>query len=211
MRERIKKKLIRDSPYHEIIEIYKKVRDMLVERNWNEQAEIYDRQIEIYQEKEEKDIKLRQIEEEKAKKERELQENFKVAKVEKDEGIDDKTKDMELEKQKEEEFQQKISNMVNRAEKIVREYENSRKKALKEGEILRIASPYEEVIEIFQNAYELLLKKGWTDQASIYKRQIKIYQDEHVKDKKLREIEKKKRSEDKEFQKSLWKKKRAPK
>ena len=39
------------SPYPEIIEIYTKVRDMLLEKGFNDQAEIYNKQILFYKKK----------------------------------------------------------------------------------------------------------------------------------------------------------------
>ncbi|NHJ22456.1 MAG: hypothetical protein EAX91_16035, partial [Candidatus Lokiarchaeota archaeon] len=196
-------KLIEDSPYIEIIEIYTEIRNKLLEKGWVEQSLIYTNQIKVYQEKLENDKKLRELEHQKIQKQKEYEESLKV-KLEKDapsEGIEEfDSKQQKLLEDKN--FQDEISERVNHAEMMAREYELAMKKALKNGKLIEI-SPYIEIIEIYTEIRNKLLEKGWVEQSLIYTNQIKVYQEKLENDKKLRDLEHQKIQKQREYEESL--------
>ena len=107
---------------------------------------------------------------------------------------------MELEREKEEEeiFKVKILKMASEAEKMEREYDI----AIKKGKF-DLEPPFEKIIHIYEDLLKILRDKGWIDQLSVYKNQIKLLREKIVQDKKLREIEVRKKERDKEFLDSL--------
>ncbi len=186
-----------ESPYLKIIEIYKEIKSMLLERQWKDQAGIYNEQIKQYEEKLKKDTKLRQIEAQKRERDKAYLDSLKIKKDDTAEA--EKLKELEDKKREEETFQKEITELVNEAEKISRDYEVEKKKAIKQGQ-LDIEAPYPKIIEIYQNVNKRLLERGWNDQAEIYKNQIQIYKDKLDMDEKLRELEAKKVQEQKEYE-----------
>ena len=70
-----------------------------------------------------------------------------------------------------------------------REYETKKKKAFRENKLLEIEAPYLKFIEIYERLRDMLLQKGWTDQATIYTSQIQVYTEKFERDKILRDIE----------------------
>ncbi|TFG18986.1 MAG: hypothetical protein EU529_16840 [Promethearchaeota archaeon] len=186
-----------ESPYLKIIEIYREIKSMLLERQWIDQAGIYNQQINQYKEKLKQDTKLRQIEAQKRERDKAYLDSLKIKKD--DEAVAEKIKEVEDKKREEEVFQKEITELVNEAEKISRDYEVEKKKAIKQGQ-LDIEAPYPKIIEIYQDVNKRLLERGWSDQAEIYKNQIQIYKDKLNQDKKLRELEVKKVQEQKEYE-----------
>jgi len=182
-------KLILDSPFSSIIEIYTQIRDKVISKGWKAQVPIYANQIKIYQEKWEKDKQLRELELQKMQKQQDFAESFKTKA---DSAItSEKLRDIESKRKldaEEQDFQNEITELVENAEKMARNYDMRMKKALKEGKLVE-DSPYLEVIEIYTLIRKKILEKGWTDQGLIYTNQIKFYYDKLEKDKKLREIE----------------------
>ena len=83
---------------------------------------------------------------------------------------------------------EEIDTLVDKAEKMARDYELALKKALKEGRLIE-ESPYRKIIEIYKRIVDNFISKGWKDQALIYADQIKFYQDKWERDKKLRKLE----------------------
>ncbi|MHA2397581.1 MAG: hypothetical protein ACXADU_01660 [Promethearchaeota archaeon] len=180
--------ILEDTPYLEVIDIYKHIYDKLVEKGWKVQAEMYNNQINIYQDKLEKHEKLLEVEAKKVQHQKDVEDMYKVDKT--GEVISPKMKSLGTKKE-EKEFQKFITNLMNKAEKLEREYESALKKALKKGELIQ-QTPYPEIIEIYTNIRQKLKEKGWVDQVKIYTNQIKIYEEKHAKSEKLRDIEAKK-------------------
>jgi len=184
-----KGKLIEDSPFSKIIEIYTQIRNRVISEGWKDQVSIYTNQINIYQEKWENDKKLRELEHQKMQKQKKFEDSLKV----KAESAitPERLQDLEFKRKLDDEelnFQNEITELVNKAEKMARDYEIDLKKELKEGKLVE-DSPYLEIIEVYTHLRKKILERGWTDQGLIYTNQIKIYQDKLEKDKKLREFE----------------------
>ena len=184
-----KGKLIEDSPFSKIIEIYNQIREKVISKGWKDQIYIYTNQINIYQEKWENDKKLRELEHQKMQKQKKFEDSLKV----KAESAitPERLQDLEFKRKLDDEelnFQNEITELVNKAEKMARDYEIDLKKELKEGKLVE-DSPYLEIIEVYTHLRKKILERGWTDQGLIYTNQIKIYQDKLEKDKKLREFE----------------------
>jgi len=203
-----KKLLELESPFNKIIEIYEKIRSMLLERKWTDQTRIYSDQIKLYYEKLEKDKKLREVEAKKRERDKAYLESLKITKEDVVEGEKLKVTDEKIRKEVDDEILKKqISELVDTAEKMSREYDIEIKKAIKKGQ-LDIDSVYPDIIAIYENVRDRLLERDWTNQAKIYIRQIQIYQDKLEKDKKLREIEDQKIQKQKEYEEHLKVKKR---
>ncbi len=194
-----KVEIIENNPYLQVIEIYREIREKLYARGWKDQAEIYTNQIKIYQEKLEKDKKLLEIEFQKLEKEKELEEFYKVQKIEKERPPTEKDLKAIEKKKEEEEFEKYLADMVNKAERLARDFEIAMKKAMREGKIIE-TTPYPEVIDIYKQIRENVYARGWREQAEIYANQIKIYQEKLNKVEKLREIEAKKIEKQKEIE-----------
>ncbi|MFX1566762.1 MAG: hypothetical protein ACFFCV_00185 [Promethearchaeota archaeon] len=186
MKKAIKKgEILEQTPYLEIINIYKEIREKVYARGWRDQAEVYANQIKIYQEKLEKHEKLLEVEAQKAQKERDIEEMHKLAK---DIHVDQKKMAVLDKKKEEKDFQGYITGEVNKAEKLEREFDSVMKKAIKKGEILE-QTPYLEIINIYKEIREKVYARGWRDQAEVYANQIKIYQEKLEKHERLLEVE----------------------
>ena len=188
MKKAVKKGgVIEQTPYSEIIEIYKQIKDNLDERGWIEQSQIYSSQIKIYQEKSEKHEKLLKIEAQKAQREKEFGDLQKVGKKEIKPAKPEKIKELETEDKEEDILLEKAMNLIDEAEKDVKSYELSIKK-----DVLVYESPYIKAISNYEEARELFKKIGWIDEANKLIKTIKFYKDKKEKDDKLRIIEQKK-------------------
>ncbi|MHA1991998.1 MAG: hypothetical protein ACW98A_13590 [Candidatus Hodarchaeales archaeon] len=197
MRKAMRKGEILDTtPYSQVIDIYKEIREKVYARGWKDQAAVYANQIKIYQEKLEKHVNLLEVEAKKEERQKDIDDMLKVG-----EEIEvDKKSSKSLKKKKEEkEFQNYITELVDKAAKLEREYDSALKKAIKKGEIID-NTPYPEIIEIFKQIKNELTKKGWADQVQIYLNQIKIYEEKFEKSKKLHQVEAKKAKRQKEIE-----------
>ncbi|UCD00618.1 MAG: hypothetical protein JSV23_06935, partial [Promethearchaeota archaeon] len=191
--------ILAHTPYAEVIEIYKQLREEVYARGWKEQAEIYANQIKIYQEKLQKHEKLLEVEAQKAQREKDIIEMQKLGKEIK---VGQKKLKAVDRKKEEKEFQKFLTEMVNKGEKLEREFNSAVKKALKKGEIIE-QTPYPDIIEIYKQLGEKAYTRGWKDQAVIYANQIKIYQKKLEKHEKLLEMEAQKAQREKELSEML--------
>ena len=197
-----------EPPFDKIITIYEEARDMLKDIGWNDQIPIYIKQINITKQRLEADKKLREIEMAKVQKQKEYEASLKAKKedmglkadLDKIKYIEDRYKE-ELE---EEEFENQITALVDKADEMVRKYELAIRYGQFEQECI-----YPKVIEIYEEISKRLLVKGWKRESMIYKDQIKLYQDKLEQDKKLREIEEQKRKRDLAYLESLKARKEA--
>jgi len=126
-------------PYLKIAEIYKNLRKKVYAKGWRDEAEIYANQITLYHEKNQKDIRLRELEIQKVKKQQEFEESLKApTEIKPQESLKAPTeikplKLKELEalnsKNKEsDEIMTQAMNLIDKAEKAVRNYEVSLKR-----------------------------------------------------------------------------------
>ncbi|MHA1284033.1 MAG: hypothetical protein ACTSQP_16165, partial [Promethearchaeota archaeon] len=188
-----------ECPYPEIIKTYTHIRDLLREKGWNDQVQIYQRQVQLYTEKLEKDKKLREIEAQKKQKQLEYEALLKRST---ETEIESKTTEAisgEIPKEhketlKLEKFEEQIDNMINEAERLAREYEFQIKKGKFEIECI-----YPKVIEIYEKIRDMVLEKGWEEEAKIYLTQIRKYKEKLERDKKIRELEEEKKRKQEEF------------
>ncbi|MFX0141814.1 MAG: hypothetical protein ACFFDN_49715, partial [Candidatus Hodarchaeota archaeon] len=171
--------------------------------NFDKASELYNQALNLFKEiKRERDVQEIQktiinlkIEKERFLKELEIRKKKKKKEIELETknsaGIDQKAKEIkeqremekfikltEIEKikQEEEEFQSQITEMVDEAESLNFNYEQYKKKAIKENKVLELEAPYPKIIEIYQNMRNALHERKWMDQAQIYSNQIRIYQ-----------------------------------
>ncbi|KKN60547.1 hypothetical protein LCGC14_0530850 [marine sediment metagenome] len=197
MRKALRKgEILENTPYLDVIEIYKDLREKVLEQGWKEQARIYSSQIRIYQDKLEKHEKIHEIEKKKAVRKLEIEDMHKIKEV----AEENKSISKFVEKKKEEEdFEKSVADQVNIAEKLVRDHEISMRKALRKGDVLE-STPYLEVIEIYKQIREKVFAKGWKEQAEVYANQIKIYMEKLEKHEKLFEIEAQKAQRQKDLE-----------
>ena len=172
--------------YPEIIDFYIEIRKKLLEKGWKNQAAIYSNQINVYQDKLERDKKLREIEAKKKVKQQDFMDSKKV-------GISDTSLkaqqllEKEEKEQKEKEVVDHAFKKIDDAEKLVKNYELKMKK-----DILMMDSPYEEAISLYKDARKIFQESGWKDEAFRLISTIKFYKEKLEKDNKLRELEKQK-------------------
>ncbi|MFX1444080.1 MAG: hypothetical protein ACFFHV_11745 [Promethearchaeota archaeon] len=178
-------------PYQQVIEIYTEIRQKLIDRGWMDQVDIYTSQIKIYQEKLEQDQKLRAVEAQKKQKEAEYLQTMKLQQKddEKLKALDEKILSKYQSEIEDAKFQNLVTSLVEEADKMERDYESKKKRAIKEKKLLELEAPYSKIIEIYERLRDMLLEKGWKDQASIYVSQIQVYTEKYERDKILRDIE----------------------
>jgi len=181
-------------PYPKIIKIYEKIRQMLIDYGWNEQAVIFNKQIKFYHEKLEKDKKLREFEAQKVQKQKEFKELHKIKEIDTIRAVifslnkEEETLDFEAKKKEKVEESEEIFNMISNAERIAKEYEQE----IKMGSILHLDCPYEKIIEIYKEVKKRFENIGWKEESRKLIDSIRYYNDKLEKDKRLREIEEKK-------------------
>ncbi|UCC18872.1 MAG: hypothetical protein JSV62_12290 [Promethearchaeota archaeon] len=180
-------KILENTPYVEVIDIYKQLREKVYARGWKKQAEIFANQIKIYQEKQEKHEKLLEIEAKKAKREKEIEEMYKDGKKKTITARPERIGEIKAEQKDQDILLDKAMNLIDEAEKTVKSYELSIRK-----DILVYESPYNNAISNYEQAREIFQKIGWNDEASRLVSTIKFYKDKKEKDDNLREIEKRK-------------------
>ena len=181
-------------PYSFIIKIYEYLRQVVTDRDWNELAENYYKQIQFYQEKIEKDKKLRKYEALKLEKQKEVKEMRKVGEMDAIRAVitfltkEEEILDFEEKRREEIRESEEIFNMLNIAEKMARKYE----KEIKKGRILQLNCPYNEIIEIYKETKKKFELIGWKEESNKLSDSIRYYQVKVEYDKGLREIEERK-------------------
>ncbi|MHA2392505.1 MAG: hypothetical protein ACXAEX_11230, partial [Promethearchaeota archaeon] len=162
MQKSIKRgELIEECKYPQVIEIYKRIKELLIDKGWRNEAAIYDDTIDVYIQKFEKDKKLREVESKKLQKQKDIEEMHKAGTIDRK----DEEKLKLLEKKKaEEDFETSLTDMIDKAERLVRDHETEMRKALRKGEIIE-NTPCSEVIEIYKNLREQVYARGWKSQA----------------------------------------------
>ncbi len=170
-------------PYLELAEVYTDLYAKVKAKGWTGEAELYAKQAQLYRQKFYNDKRLREIEMEKLKRHQEFMEAIKSSKEKmvKIPGEDIQLKAMKDEKS---DLWEKAINLIDKAEKLVREYELLMKK-----EMLTRESPYEQAIELYKEAHKLFKQAGSLDEAKKIFETIKFYKEKKVKDDKLRELE----------------------
>ncbi|MFW9781671.1 MAG: hypothetical protein ACFFFB_05240, partial [Candidatus Heimdallarchaeota archaeon] len=205
MKKAIKKgQLLENCAYPEVIAIYEEVRKLVAEKGWKDQVTIYSNQIAHYLDLLEKDSNLRVIEAQKVEKQKEYDESQKAQSKEVSDSELERLKALEQQRiieQEEEAFRAKIDQMITQAEKLAREYEIEMKKAIKKGQLLEKCA-FPDVIAIYEQARNLVLKKGFEKEATVYSNQIRKYSELLEKDNKLRVIEAQKVEKQKEYDES---------
>lgn len=176
--------------YDEAIEIYKKTHDEskitqiyeLIEKCYDSKSEFLKKHKFMVPQKED-------IIEKAALQRKELEDQEKLKRIE------------ELERKREEEanFEKKINSMVDHANKLERDYKSEKKKAIKEGNLLKTQAPYQQIINIYHEIQKLLVDRGWGESANQYNAQIKFCEEKSENDQKLREIETQKVQKQKEY------------
>jgi len=182
-------------PYPDIIEIYSEVRQKLIEKGWTSHVEPYNNQIKIYRDRLEKDKKLREVEIQKAKRQQDIENMHRIKEVEPP--VSKETEIKVVEKQeseaKEININQQVDYLLDRIQKIDREYTNS----IKKGNF--ITCPYPEIIEMYDKIIKVLIDNGRLQEATAYRNSIRLYNEKLEKDKKLRAIEAQKAEKAKEI------------
>ncbi len=192
--------------FTEAIEKYREAKDLFDQIGWNSEAEKLLAQISDFKKKKQKNQEMERKKREKLEKERQEEESLQK-KIEIRRKLEEKKKKQILEKQKEEEqrFKQaeetanKMLANIEAIEEKVTKYENQ----VKEGNILSAECPYEKAIETYRQAEEKLTEVGWDDQSKRMEDGIEDYKRRLARDKKQRQIEKKRIREKEEKEKEF--------
>ncbi|MFX1397717.1 MAG: hypothetical protein ACFFAS_11830 [Promethearchaeota archaeon] len=171
-----------ESPYSEAIDVYTNIKEMLVERGWTNLIVPYVNQINIYHQKLNKDENLRIIEEKKITRQKQIEEMHKIEEQKPDLDVFEKI-NKEVKQEKERSIEEQINEILDKAQRMDREYELE----LKKGNF--IDCPYPEIIDMYKSIQTMLIEKGLTQAASVYNNSIRLYKDKIQKDNKLREVE----------------------
>jgi len=196
--------------FDEAIKVFEQSILLFKEINWlNEVKKIENMKEQVGRDKEKHTLELQQI---RAREEQELEDKKKqeaqlIEHSDIEENLKQKVQATKLRKQtetKQEEdiFQNNLTDMIDNAEKLAREYELSLKKAIKKGNMVKECA-YPRVIEIYEEVRDRANKKGWKDQAKLYDDQVQHYQNLLEKDKKLRQLEAQKIQKQKIFDEGL--------
>ena len=94
-----------------------------------------------------------------------------------------------------EKFENQIAEIIDRAEKMARDYEL----AIRKGKY-EVKCPYPKIIKIYENTRQMLIDHGWNEQTVIFNKQIKFYYNKLERYKKLRKIEAQKVQKQKKFE-----------
>ncbi|MFX1448617.1 MAG: hypothetical protein ACFFCG_10845, partial [Promethearchaeota archaeon] len=196
--------------YDESLKLFEESVLLFEEINWtNEISKIKSIIEEVEREKERFLIELQESKEKEQQElinekqqEAQLIERANVEKLIRQQNKVEKLREQVIKKQEEIEFENEISDMINYAENLAREYDVSMKKGVKKGKLVENCI-YPAVIKIYEQVKEKVKEKGWKNQVIIYENQIKFYNNLLEKDKKLREIESQKLQKQKNFEESL--------
>jgi len=175
-------------PYQDILNKYRNLKAMLMERGWNAQVDIVKKQLKFYNDMLAQDKKLREVEEDKIRKHQEYLDSLKFTKKEVD------MSEYERKKKEEEDFHNQINDIMNSADRMTREYEiEFRKRGIE------VQCPYQDILKKYRELKAMLTEKGWDAQVDIIKKQLKFYNDKLKQDEKLREVEAQKIQKQKEY------------
>ncbi|MHA1508656.1 MAG: hypothetical protein ACTSO6_08140 [Promethearchaeota archaeon] len=189
------------SPYEEVIDMYVTAKKMLQKIGWLEEAQKLSNTISFYESKKLKDENLRAFELQKV-------EESKVRPVlaPKDDHLIQEKRIDELKKSREAKSKEseEIFNKLSQAEKMAKDYENMKK----EG-ILKVETPFKEIIQIYKAAKLDFEKIGWVEQADQLVNSINYYQKKLDEFKRLKVLElertAKQEEENKRFEKEVQK------
>ncbi|MHA1235833.1 MAG: hypothetical protein ACTSQL_12220, partial [Promethearchaeota archaeon] len=169
------------SPYEEVIDMYVTAKKMLQKIGWLEEAQKLSNTISFYESKKLKDENLRAFELQKV-------EESKVRPVlaPKDDHLIQEKRIDELKKSREAKSKEseEIFNKLSQAEKMAKDYENMKK----EG-ILKVETPFKEIIQIYKAAKLDFEKIGWVEQADQLVNSINYYQKKLDEFKRLKVLE----------------------
>ncbi|MHA1150211.1 MAG: hypothetical protein ACTSR8_18420 [Promethearchaeota archaeon] len=183
-----------ECPYPEIIQIFEKIRDVLVERGWENEASHCRQQISFYKEKWENDKRLREVELEKAKKKEMFENLHTIKEIDSIEAvIESLNKEEELlnyeeQKEREEAEIEEIFQLISKADKLEQTYEAQKKM----GQLLSVECPYPQILNLYQQAKNRFEAANWQSQANRLNESIEHYKEKIQQDKILRFYEKKK-------------------
>jgi len=194
--------LVKAYEFDEALERYNESLELFKEINWPH--EIQTTQKTISRVSREKEQYFRGLEEKKAREEQErrlkaeheakLEEKARKIRERKERERAEKIEAIESEK----EFKQRITDMGEEADKMVREYEVEIKKGNFEVE-----PPYEQALGIYRNMRQMLQDRGWGEQVRIASNQITHLKQKLKQDKALREVEQEKIRKHQEYLDSL--------
>lgn len=183
------------SPYETIIEIYKDAIKRFEDIGWKDESAKLLNSIKYYEEKIEKDRKLRKIELEKIRKQKEFEESQKIHETDvmkaviESLNLEEKILNFEENKEREKRKVEEIFNIIKDGERMAKDYEE----LVKAGDFLNYNCPYESIIEIYEATRKAFKDIGWNEESVRFTDSIQYYRDKIEEDKKLREIEKKKK------------------
>ena len=184
--------LIYQSPYDKAISNYEKARNLFKQVGWAEEAHRLLNTINFYKEKKARDNNLREIEKQKLEKAKLEEARAKYIPEQVPFAREQKMMDLEKFKKEKTKDSEAIFNLINKAERLAQEYEVKKKDG-----ILNIASPFQEIIDIYKDAREMFAEIGWDEQAGQLTNSINYYKEKLEADNRLRALETQKLEQEK--------------
>ena len=191
--------------YDQAINLYLRGATLFEDISWSNESKKVRKTIEQLEKQKAKfnaEMEIRKAQEEKMLEEQKAAEMIEKAQIEEQIRVQaqaEKIAEIEKRKREEELFRTQITEMIDNAENLAREYDLEMKKAIKKGFLIENCI-YPDVIAIYEEVKKRVAERGWIDQAKIYTNQIKHYQDLLEKDKKLRLIEAQKLEKEKQYE-----------
>ncbi|MGB5910163.1 MAG: hypothetical protein WBH31_03100 [Promethearchaeia archaeon] len=191
--------------YDQAINLYLRGATLFEDISWSNESKKVRNTIEQLEKQKAKfnaEMEIRKAQEEKMLEEQKAAEMIEKTRIEEQIRVQaqaEKLAGIERSKREEELFRTQITEMIDNAENLAREYDLEMKKAIKKGYLLEDCV-YPDVIAIYEEVKKRIAEKGWLDQLKIYTNQIKHYQDLVAKDKKLRQIETQKLEKQKQYE-----------
>ena len=191
--------LAKNKDYDRAIESYKEASEIFKELKWDYEGQKVLDTIELFKKEQEEFMalraKLKIMEQSKPSPDLHeselLEDDLEKSLALEAEAIEKKRQEIQKQKEDDAKFEKSISSLVDKAEKIARDYESAMRIAVREGTIVE-KCPYPEVIDIYTEIREKLVERGWRKHLEPYNNQIKIYHEKLDKDKNLREVEEQK-------------------
>ena len=191
-----------ESQYPEVLELYTQARMLVSQKGWIEEAAVYSTHVKKYTDLYKNELKVRDIETNKLQKDKEFEELKKIDRKDSTTGSQLEKLIINEEKQKtlkeEENFEKYIDTIINSAVKQAREYEIAIKRRN-----FDIECPYLKISELYEDIYKQVYKKGWKEEAELYKKQVVLFREKIEKDTRLRKLEFEKIEKQKGYEESL--------
>ncbi len=192
-------RVLEESKYPKVIQKYEEIIDLLKEKGWTSQIEVYEDTINNYRQKLESEEKVKKIEKQKKEEQQKHKGYRKLLLSEVLKILEGSTKDDILNELREKGKQASIDIIIESIENELKYSEKEYQKAIKQKNF-DMQRPHEKIIMVYQAIQEYLKEQGNLREASLYNTGVEKYKQEIIKDEKIRKIEAEKIKKQEEFE-----------